>query len=244
MLHQLTSSSRSDCYEAFLIAPCAVATVKPSSSNVTYSLRRAHYKSLTNYHVKEMLCNTSRFVCIYLVVLTLNLNLTVATVNHYVRGMLACPCIGKSCTFRVLTVSLLAEQCMHSLWLLLATQKDSQHTWDGLSPAMSSDHLHANFAQHTCMNAVWPKDCYLLQVQSVPNPRVEAEEHYYNAQHTRLTELGLEPHLLGDNIIDSLVNFALEVLLSFAVMATCFLPDSCVHRTQQSSQDSRLFCAD
>ena len=50
-------------------------------------------------------------------------------------------------------------------------------------------------------------------MQSVPNPRVEAEEHYYNAQHTRLKELGLEPHLLGDNIIDSLVNFALEVLL-------------------------------
>lgn len=51
----------------------------------------------------------------------------------------------------------------------------------------------------------------MVQVQSVPNPRVEAEEHYYNAQHTRLKELGLEPHLLGDNIIDSLVNFALEV---------------------------------
>ena len=50
-----------------------------------------------------------------------------------------------------------------------------------------------------------------LQVQSVPNPRVEAEEHYYNAQHTKLVGLGLEPHLLGDNIIDSLLNFAIEV---------------------------------
>lgn len=52
-----------------------------------------------------------------------------------------------------------------------------------------------------------------LQVQSVPNPRVEAEEHYYNAQHTKLVGLGLEPHLLGDNIIDSLLNFAIEVQL-------------------------------
>ncbi len=52
-----------------------------------------------------------------------------------------------------------------------------------------------------------------LQVQSVPNPRVEAEEHYYNAQHTKLVGLGLEPHLLGDNIIDSLLNFAIEVKL-------------------------------
>ncbi|KAA6424737.1 MAG: UDP-sulfoquinovose synthase [Trebouxia sp. A1-2] len=48
------------------------------------------------------------------------------------------------------------------------------------------------------------------KVQSVPNPRVEAEEHYYNAQHTKLVGLGLEPHLLGDNIIDSLLNFAIE----------------------------------
>ena len=51
------------------------------------------------------------------------------------------------------------------------------------------------------------------QIQSVPNPRVEAEEHYYNAQHTKLMSLGLEPHLLGDNIIDSLLNFAIEVRL-------------------------------
>ena len=45
----------------------------------------------------------------------------------------------------------------------------------------------------------------------MPNPRVEAEEHYYNAQHTKLVGLGLEPHLLGDNIIDSLLSFAIEV---------------------------------
>ena len=51
----------------------------------------------------------------------------------------------------------------------------------------------------------------MLQVKSVPNPRVEAEEHYYNAKHTQLLDLGLEPHLLGDNIIDSLLKFAVEV---------------------------------
>ena len=56
-----------------------------------------------------------------------------------------------------------------------------------------------------------------MQVQSVPNPRVEAEEHYYNAQHTKLVGLGLEPHLLGDNIIDSLLSFAIEVQASTRV---------------------------
>ncbi len=40
---------------------------------------------------------------------------------------------------------------------------------------------------------------------------MEAEEHYYNAKHTQLLELGLQPHLLGDNIIDSLLSFAIEV---------------------------------
>jgi hypothetical protein len=50
-----------------------------------------------------------------------------------------------------------------------------------------------------------------MQVESVPNPRVEAEEHYYNAKHSRLQELGLEPHLLSDNLIDSLLRFAIQV---------------------------------
>ncbi|CAI9093703.1 OLC1v1029262C1 [Oldenlandia corymbosa var. corymbosa] len=45
---------------------------------------------------------------------------------------------------------------------------------------------------------------------SVPNPRVEAEEHYYNAKHTKLVELGLKPHLLSDSLLDSLLNFAIQ----------------------------------
>lgn len=45
---------------------------------------------------------------------------------------------------------------------------------------------------------------------NVPNPRVEAEEHYYNAKHTKLVELGLQPHLLSDSLLDSLLNFAIR----------------------------------
>ena len=45
----------------------------------------------------------------------------------------------------------------------------------------------------------------------MPNPRVEAEEHYYNAKHSKLQDLGLEPHLLGDNMIETLLSFAVEV---------------------------------
>ena len=36
------------------------------------------------------------------------------------------------------------------------------------------------------------------------NPRVELEEHYYNAKHTKLLDLGLKPHLLSETLIDSM----------------------------------------
>lgn len=38
-------------------------------------------------------------------------------------------------------------------------------------------------------------------------PSVEAEEHYYNAKCSKLQDLGLVPHLLGDNMVDSLLEF-------------------------------------
>ncbi len=49
-----------------------------------------------------------------------------------------------------------------------------------------------------------------VRVENVANPRVEAEEHYYNAKHTKLLDLGLEPHYLGESLLDSLLNIALE----------------------------------
>jgi UDP-sulfoquinovose synthase len=41
-------------------------------------------------------------------------------------------------------------------------------------------------------------------IETVENPRVEAEDHYYNAKHTALVELGLEPTLLSMTLIDHL----------------------------------------
>ncbi len=43
-----------------------------------------------------------------------------------------------------------------------------------------------------------------VTVEHTANPRVEAEHHYYNAKHTKLVDLGLEPHLLNETLIDSL----------------------------------------
>ena len=48
------------------------------------------------------------------------------------------------------------------------------------------------------------------RIERLPNPRVEKEEHYYNAKHTGLLDLGLEPHFLGDSLFDSLLNIAVE----------------------------------
>jgi UDP-sulfoquinovose synthase len=48
------------------------------------------------------------------------------------------------------------------------------------------------------------------EVKAIANPRVEAHEHYYNAAHTALLDLGLEPHFLGESLLDSLVNIAIE----------------------------------
>ena len=44
----------------------------------------------------------------------------------------------------------------------------------------------------------------------MPDPRVEAEEHYYNAKHSKLIDLGLQPHLLSDSLLDSLMNIAVK----------------------------------
>lgn len=46
---------------------------------------------------------------------------------------------------------------------------------------------------------------YEVEVRNYPNPRVELEEHYYNATNTKLHDLGLEPHHLGDELVRSLL---------------------------------------
>jgi UDP-sulfoquinovose synthase len=49
-----------------------------------------------------------------------------------------------------------------------------------------------------------------VTIETVENPRVEKEEHYFNAKNTKLIDLGLEPHFLSDSLLDSLMNFAVK----------------------------------
>jgi UDP-sulfoquinovose synthase len=51
---------------------------------------------------------------------------------------------------------------------------------------------------------------FTAEINHLPDPRVEAESHYYNAKHSKLIELGLKPHLLSDSLLDSLMNIAVK----------------------------------
>ena len=48
------------------------------------------------------------------------------------------------------------------------------------------------------------------RLENIENPRVEKYDHYYNAAHTKLLDLGLEPHYLGDALLDSVLNIAMQ----------------------------------
>ncbi len=47
---------------------------------------------------------------------------------------------------------------------------------------------------------------YDVKIESYVNPRVEAEHHYYNAVNRNLLGLGLEPHFLGDELVQSMLS--------------------------------------
>jgi UDP-sulfoquinovose synthase len=49
-----------------------------------------------------------------------------------------------------------------------------------------------------------------VEIDRIADPRVESEQHYYNAKHSRLLDLGLKPHFLSDSLLDSLMNIAVR----------------------------------
>jgi UDP-sulfoquinovose synthase len=49
-----------------------------------------------------------------------------------------------------------------------------------------------------------------VEIDHLQNPRVEAEEHYYHAKHSKLVDLGLKPHFLSDSLLDSLMSIAVK----------------------------------
>src|ERR1700730_11104368 len=49
-----------------------------------------------------------------------------------------------------------------------------------------------------------------VEIEHLPDPRVKSERQYYNAKHSKLIDLGLQPHFLSDSLLDSLMNVALK----------------------------------
>lgn len=49
-----------------------------------------------------------------------------------------------------------------------------------------------------------------VAIDHVPNPRTEAEEHYYNPAYSGLRELGVTPHPLTDEVLDGMLRHVLE----------------------------------
>lgn len=49
-----------------------------------------------------------------------------------------------------------------------------------------------------------------VMLDSIRNPRVESENHHYNVVHTKLLDLGLQPHLLDEAEIEHMIKLALR----------------------------------
>ena len=75
-----------------------------------------------------------------------------------------------------------------------------------------------------------------VQINHLDNPRVELEQHYFNAKNTNLLELGLKPHYLSDSLLDSLLNFAIKY--KTRVDKNHILPKVSWHREKTQQLDS------
>lgn len=49
-----------------------------------------------------------------------------------------------------------------------------------------------------------------VQVQTLPNPRKEPEEHYYNPAHSALLDLGLEPTYMSDDVLRGMMELVMK----------------------------------
>ena len=49
-----------------------------------------------------------------------------------------------------------------------------------------------------------------VEIQSIENPRKEAEDHYYNPAHTGLLELGLKPNYLSEDVLGNMIETVLQ----------------------------------
>jgi UDP-sulfoquinovose synthase len=49
-----------------------------------------------------------------------------------------------------------------------------------------------------------------VEIENIENPRLEAEEHYYNPVHTGLLNLGLTPHYLFEQVLIEMMELVMK----------------------------------
>ncbi len=82
-----------------------------------------------------------------------------------------------------------------------------------LNPAESGEmRVYNQFTESFSINQIAElvKECWddKVEITKLDNPRVEAHEHYYNAKHTKLMDLGLLPHYLSKEVVKNIINTA------------------------------------
>ncbi len=70
-----------------------------------------------------------------------------------------------------------------------------------------------------------------VEIAHYENPRVESEVHYYNPKHSKLLDLGLQPHYLEDSLVESVLNRVVQ-------FKDRIVPDQIVPRIRWSTGDS------
>ncbi len=80
-------------------------------------------------------------------------------------------------------------------------------------------------------------------IDHIDNPRIEAEQHYYNAKHTKLLDLGLVPNLLGPELIRSMLRtiqgHAARIDRSKLQLGIRWAPAATAHRAGRGRARSR-----
>jgi UDP-sulfoquinovose synthase len=69
-----------------------------------------------------------------------------------------------------------------------------------------------------------------VEIAHYENPRVEAEEHYYNPRHSNLLNLGLKPHYLQESLVESVIRRVMQ-------FKDRIVPDAIVPRIRWQSGD-------
>ena len=86
------------------------------------------------------------------------------------------------------------------------------------NPAAPGEYrVYNQFVETFTVNELAEKVCRVgagmglnVRIEHLDNPRLEAEDHYYNPVHTGLLELGLQPHFLSNDLLAEMMEYVLR----------------------------------